>query len=134
VSGGKHSSAWIGHSPYLEHFDGRPATSIGDVPGGIQGPAASATPDGFARLQRALGLDAQAAEGESVRLTPAGIAPIEGVVDYLRPNFPRRPHRRRAPLLPGHTEAPNGDLLSRWTPMDSRLGPLVWSLLTVLLG
>jgi hypothetical protein len=72
---------------YLEHFDGRPATYIGDVPGGIQGPAASATPDGFARLQRALGLEAQAAEGESVRLTPAGIAPIEGVVDYLRPNF-----------------------------------------------
>jgi hypothetical protein len=31
---------------YLEHFDGRPATYVGEVPGGIQGPPASATPDG----------------------------------------------------------------------------------------
>ncbi len=72
---------------YLEHFDGRPAVYIGDVPGGIQGPAASATPDGFVRLQRALGLDEHLAEGQTVRMTPAGLEPIDGVVDYLRPNF-----------------------------------------------
>jgi hypothetical protein len=72
---------------YLEHFQGRPVTYIGDVPGGIQGPSGSATPDGFKRLQRALGLDDDVSEGDSVRLTPAGLEPIEGVVDYLRANF-----------------------------------------------
>lgn len=74
-------------SEYLEHFDGRPATYIGDVPGGIQGPPGSATSDGFERLKRALGLGAQVSEGDSVRLTPQGLEPIEGVVDYLRANF-----------------------------------------------
>ncbi len=74
-------------SEYLQHFNGRAATYIGDVPGGIQGPAASRTPDGFRRLQRALGLSAQTGEGDSVRLTPKGLEPIDGVIDYLRPNF-----------------------------------------------
>ena len=72
---------------YLAHFDGRPATFVGEVPGGVQGPSASATPDGFERLQRALGLDDQVAEGDAVRLTPEGLEPVEGVVDYRRPNF-----------------------------------------------
>ena len=72
---------------YLEHFDGRPATYIGEAPGGIQGPPTSASPNGFKRLQQALGLDEQVTEGDSVRLTPQGLEPVEGVVDYLRPNF-----------------------------------------------
>jgi hypothetical protein len=74
-------------SEYLEHFSGRTATYVGDVPGGIQGPATSAGPDGFRRLQQALGLGAQIAEGDSVRLTPQGLDAVDGVVDYLRPNF-----------------------------------------------
>lgn len=72
---------------YLEHFNGRSATYIGDDPQGIQGPAASATPDGFERLQRALGLSADAVEGDAVHLTPDGLEPIDGVIDYRRPNF-----------------------------------------------
>jgi hypothetical protein len=72
---------------YLQHFNGRAATYIGEVPGGIQGPPTSATPDGFRRLQQALGFGAQAVEGDPVRLTPEGLEPIEGVIDYLRPNF-----------------------------------------------
>jgi hypothetical protein len=74
-------------SQYLEHFSGRTATYVGEVPGGIQGPPTSAAPDGFRRLQQALGLGERLAEGVSVRLTPAGLAPIEGVLDYVRPNF-----------------------------------------------
>jgi hypothetical protein len=74
-------------SQYLEHFNGRIATYIGDVPQGIQGPPTSATPDGFERLRRALGLDEQVSEGESVRLTRPDTEPVKGVVDYLRPNF-----------------------------------------------
>jgi len=74
-------------SEYLEHFNGRPATYIGGGPGGLQGPSSSATPDGFRRLQQALGLDARASEGDAVRLTPQGLDPIEGVLDYRRPNL-----------------------------------------------
>lgn len=72
---------------YLEHFYGRPVTYVGDVPNGIQGPASSATPDGFERLRQALGLGTHPAEGDSVRLTPNGMEPFEGVIDYQRPNF-----------------------------------------------
>jgi hypothetical protein len=74
-------------SQYLEHFRGRVATYIGDVPQGIQGPPASATSDGFERLRRALGLDEQVSEGDSVRLNRADADPDKGIVDYLRPNF-----------------------------------------------
>ena len=72
---------------YLEHFNGRTATYIGEVPSGIQGPPSSATIDGFKRLQLALGLDEQASEGDSVRLSPEGLEPIGGIIDYLRANF-----------------------------------------------
>jgi hypothetical protein len=74
-------------SEYLQHFNGRAAMYIGEVPGGIPGPPSSAAPDGFERLQQALGLRAHVAEGDSVRLTPQGLEPVDGVVDYLRPNF-----------------------------------------------
>jgi hypothetical protein len=72
---------------YLEHFDGRAATYIGDVPAGIQGPPSSATPDGFDRLKRALGLGEDVQQGDSVKLAPDGLEQIEGVVDYLSANF-----------------------------------------------
>jgi hypothetical protein len=72
---------------YLAHFGGRPATYIGDVPGGIQGPSSSATPDAFKRLQHALGLDPAASAGDRVHVAPEGLEPIDGVIDYLRENF-----------------------------------------------
>jgi uncharacterized protein YndB with AHSA1/START domain len=72
---------------YLQHFDGRPVTFVGDVPGGIQAPAPSSAADGFERLQQALGLSASDAEGAAVKLSPAGLAPLDGVVDYRRGNF-----------------------------------------------
>jgi hypothetical protein len=72
---------------YLEHFQGRPVTYIGDAPAGIEGPPASATPDGFERLQRALGVAKGIEEGAAVRLTPRDLDAIEGVIDYLRPIF-----------------------------------------------
>jgi hypothetical protein len=72
---------------YLQHFDGRLATYIGVAPAGLQGPPSSATPGSFRRLQEALGLTAGSDEGDSVRLAPQGLEPIEGVLDYVRPNF-----------------------------------------------
>jgi hypothetical protein len=72
---------------YLEHFAGRRATYIGDAPQGIEAPPSTAAPDGFERLQRALGLGPGAVEGDDVTLTPEGRDPIEGIVDYRSPNF-----------------------------------------------
>jgi len=85
---GQHTDFYL-HSlgQYLEFFDGQPATYIGDVPGGLQGPDRTAEKDGFERLQQALGLDRTLREGSPVALAPAGLEPITGVVDYLRPNF-----------------------------------------------
>jgi hypothetical protein len=74
-------------SEYLEHFSGRRVTYIGEGSTGVQGPASSATPDGFERLKRALGIGPGVNEGDRVRLTPEELVPIEGVVDYLRDNF-----------------------------------------------
>jgi hypothetical protein len=72
---------------YLRYFNGRPATYIGGHPGGLQGSADSAAPDGFVRIKQALGLSAAVASGDAVTLTPAGLAPIAAVVDYSTPNF-----------------------------------------------
>jgi hypothetical protein len=72
---------------YLRHFQGRPVSYIGDVPMGIEAPAGTARADGFERLQRALGLAGAASEGAAVRLTPAGLPAVTGVVNYRRSNF-----------------------------------------------
>jgi hypothetical protein len=72
---------------YLEHFGGRRATYVGDAPVGVEGPASSASPHGFDRLLQALGLGQELREGDAVRLTPSGLDPADGVVNYSRPNF-----------------------------------------------
>jgi hypothetical protein len=72
---------------YVAHFSGRPVAYIGEVPGGIQGPASSVTPDGFERFKAALGVPRDVREGDEVSLRPAGTEAIDGVVDYLQPNF-----------------------------------------------
>ena len=72
---------------YLAHFNGRPVTYIGGGPGGLQAPGATAGPDGFTRLRQALGLGTDVARGDRVALEPEGLAPLEGVVDYLTANF-----------------------------------------------
>jgi uncharacterized protein YndB with AHSA1/START domain len=69
---------------YLRHFSPRRAIYVGGSPEGIQGPQASARPDGFDALKRALGVGG---EGDRVQLAVDGLEPLDGVVDYLRPNF-----------------------------------------------
>ena len=75
---------------YLEFFDGIPATYIGDVPGGLQGPPRSAEPDGFDRMKRALGLADDIAPGDKVEFG-AGRARSRG-----------RSHRLSTAQLLGH--------------------------------
>lgn len=85
----KHTSFYL-HSlgQYVKYFSGRPVTYVA-----VNGPAASATPDAFEVLARALGLtgkgddSAAGGEGERVRLQVPGLDPIEAVVDYRAPEF-----------------------------------------------
>jgi hypothetical protein len=41
----------------------------------------------MATFRLALGLSDDAAVGDKVRLTPEGLEPVEGVVDYVSPSF-----------------------------------------------
>ena len=76
-------TAFYQHSlgQYACHFAGRAAVHVS-----ADGPEASAQ-GGFAALRRALGVPADALAGDPVRLTPAGMAPIDGVVDYATDRF-----------------------------------------------
>jgi len=71
---------------YLEHFNGRQVTYVGQPSAGIEGPAASGAPDAMDTLRAALGLG-RAAVGDEVHadLGPAG--KLDGVVDYSTPEF-----------------------------------------------
>ena len=70
---------------YLAHFDGRVCTYVGEVPGGIVGPASSAAPDGFKRLLGALGVG-DAGVGDHVTMTAPG-GDLAGTVDYRTAAF-----------------------------------------------
>lgn len=65
---------------YLKHFPGRPATYVE-----AQAPPAAATEQAWSVLEKGLGLTGPVELGERVRLTPEGLPPIEGIVDYVEP-------------------------------------------------
>lgn len=65
---------------YLKHFPGRAAHFVT-----AQGPPSSPTPDGWAILERALGVQSPVEHGQQLRLTPEGLPVLEGVVDYVYP-------------------------------------------------
>jgi len=67
---------------YLTHFLGRTATPIDAF-----GPNVAGRQDVWETFRRGLGLSGLVAVGDEVRLTPAGLEPLEGVVDYLSPSF-----------------------------------------------
>lgn len=66
---------------YLQYFDGRPVVFTD-----VQAPAASATPDGFVRLKKALGAEGAAA-GSAVELELDGVGKLSGEVDFANENF-----------------------------------------------
>ena len=65
---------------YLGRFRGRPVAPVTVmVPGGGDADHVRSV------FSSGLGLDRPPSEGDEVRLTPAGLTPVEGVVDYLSP-------------------------------------------------
>ena len=66
---------------YLAHFRGRTATPVT-----VMRPPSGDADQVWAAVNAGLGLAGPVAEGDRVRLTPDGLAPIEGVVDYLSPD------------------------------------------------
>lgn len=67
---------------YLTYFTGRFATPVDAL-----GPKVSDRDRAMAGFNRALGLSDDVAEGDHVRLTPEGMTPMDGVVDYVSPHF-----------------------------------------------
>ncbi len=72
---------------YLEYFKGQTATFVGDVPGGIQGPANSSKAESFDRVKKALGLVPEMQVGTNLHILPNGLDTFDGTIDYLQPNF-----------------------------------------------
>jgi hypothetical protein len=66
---------------YACYFAGREAAYVS-----VDGPESSAD-GGFAAVRRALGLADDVVAGDPVRLTPTGLEPIDGVVDYATGTF-----------------------------------------------
>jgi hypothetical protein len=66
---------------YACHFAGREPAYVS-----VEAPESSAQ-GGFVALRRALGLADDVVAGDPVRLTPGGIEPIDGVVDYATGAF-----------------------------------------------
>jgi uncharacterized protein YndB with AHSA1/START domain len=67
---------------YLRWFRGRPVAPVT-----LMGPGPEDTGRFWPELRRRLGLAGAPAEGDRVRLTPDGLDPVEGVVDYVSPDI-----------------------------------------------
>lgn len=66
---------------YLKYFDGQPVVFTD-----IQAPPASAAPDGFMRLKKALGVEGTK-PGSAVELELDGVGGLSGEVDFANENF-----------------------------------------------
>ncbi|WP_144672704.1 SRPBCC domain-containing protein [Arthrobacter sp. U41] len=66
---------------YLQYFDGKPVVFTD-----VQAPPASAAPDGFVRLKKAMGIE-RAAAGTAVELELDGVGRLSGEVDFANENF-----------------------------------------------
>jgi uncharacterized protein YndB with AHSA1/START domain len=72
---------------YLQHFNGRRVTFVGQPSAGIEGPKAAGTADAMDTLRVALGMDASAAVGDSVHADLGAAGALDGVIDYVTPEF-----------------------------------------------
>ena len=71
---------------YLEHFNGRDVTYVGQPSDGINGPATAGTPDAMDTLRAALGASG-AGVGDEVHAPMGDAGTIDGVIDYSTPEF-----------------------------------------------
>jgi len=72
---------------YLEHFNGLPATYVGQASSGIDGPEGAGGPDALQRLRAALGVAEDVRAGDEVHASLGDAGPLDGVVDYATPEF-----------------------------------------------
>jgi hypothetical protein len=72
---------------YLEHFNGRQVTYVGQPSSGIEGPEAAGTPEAMDRLRSALGIADGAAVGDPVNARLGDAGTLDGVIDYSTPEF-----------------------------------------------
>ncbi len=72
---------------YLEHFNGRHVTYVGQPSAGILGPQAAAAPDAMNVLRAALGVSSNATVGDAVHASLGEAGILEGVIDYSTPEF-----------------------------------------------
>jgi uncharacterized protein YndB with AHSA1/START domain len=72
---------------YLEHFNGRQVTYVGQPSHGINGPESAGAPDAMDALRAALGLSPDAGVGAPVHASLGGAGTLDGVVDYATPEF-----------------------------------------------
>ena len=72
---------------YLEHFNGRQVTYVGQPSSGIEGPEAAGTPDAMDALRAALGVSADSGVGEEVHASLGDAGALDGVIDYSTPEF-----------------------------------------------
>ena len=69
---------------YLEHFNGRHVTYVGQPSSGIEGPESAGAPDAMDTLRAALGIGDDAAVGDAVHAQLGGAGSLDGVIDYSR--------------------------------------------------
>ncbi|MEA2155337.1 MAG: hypothetical protein QOE11_1477 [Solirubrobacteraceae bacterium] len=72
---------------YLEHFNGRSVTYVGQPSSGIEGPPSAGGEDAMHTLRAALGIGDAAAVGDAVHADLGAAGPLDGVIDYLTPEF-----------------------------------------------
>jgi len=72
---------------YLEHFNGRPVTYVGQPSSGIEGPQSAGGADAMDTLRAALGIGDGAAVGDTVHAEMGGAGSLDGVIDYLTAQF-----------------------------------------------
>ena len=74
-------------SEYLEHFNGRPVTYVGQPSAGIEGPKAAGTHDAMELLSAALGIAGDATAGDAVHADLGEAGVLDGVIDYRTTAF-----------------------------------------------
>jgi uncharacterized protein YndB with AHSA1/START domain len=72
---------------YLQHFNGRKVTYVGQPSAGIEGPAAAGTANAMDALRAALSVSSDAGVGDAVHASLGDAGTLDGVIDYSTPEF-----------------------------------------------